>query len=183
MFTRHVYLIYKSKQDLALNNLQCLIWHKTKSTYKELFLTFELCTYVKLNCLKWNCFYILLSVKKTVLIYVKKWIWHWVTWNGWYVIKPNQTNQKQAKLIPYILKYAQKQNQFNPFGIKWPTEVDMPLNKTQTQTLFKGCSWHILSLANRALYVCIYVCGSAEKFIGWLRHSHGMWPNDIYFST
>ena len=25
-----------------------------------------------------------------------------------------------------------KQNQFNPSGIKWPTEVDMPLNKTQT---------------------------------------------------
>ena len=40
MFTHDVYLIYKSKQDLALNNLQCLIWHKTKQTYKELFLTF-----------------------------------------------------------------------------------------------------------------------------------------------
>ena len=52
MFTRHVYLIYYSKQDLALNNLQCLIWHKTKQTYEELFLTFELRTYVKLNCLK-----------------------------------------------------------------------------------------------------------------------------------
>ena len=25
-----------------------------------------------------------------------------------------------------------KQNQFNPSGIKWPIEVDMPLNKTQT---------------------------------------------------
>ena len=49
MFTHHVYLIYKSKQDLALNKLQCLIWHKTKSTYKEMFLKFELLTYVKLN--------------------------------------------------------------------------------------------------------------------------------------
>ena len=70
MFTHHVYLIYKSKQDSVLNKFQCSIWHKTKSTYKELFLTFELHTYVKLNCLKWNCFYILLGVKKTVLLYV-----------------------------------------------------------------------------------------------------------------
>ena len=52
MFTHYVYLIYKFKQDLALNNLQCLIWHKTKQTYKELFLAFELRIYVKLNCLK-----------------------------------------------------------------------------------------------------------------------------------
>ena len=28
-----------------------------------------------------------------------------------------------------------KQNQFNPSGIKWPTEVDMPLSKTQTPRL------------------------------------------------
>ena len=27
-----------------------------------------------------------------------------------------------------------RQKQFNPSGIKWPTEIDMPLNKTQTQT-------------------------------------------------
>ena len=26
-----------------------------------------------------------------------------------------------------------KQNQFHPSGIKWPTEVDMALNKTQTR--------------------------------------------------
>ena len=25
-----------------------------------------------------------------------------------------------------------RQKQFNPSGIKWPTDVDMPLNKTQT---------------------------------------------------
>ena len=52
MFPNHVYLIYKSKQDFSLNNLQCLILHNTKPNYKELFLTFELRTYVKLNCLK-----------------------------------------------------------------------------------------------------------------------------------
>ena len=27
-----------------------------------------------------------------------------------------------------------RQKEFNPSGIKWPTEVDMLLNKTQTQT-------------------------------------------------
>ena len=46
MFTKHVYLIYKSKQDFSLNNLQCLIWHKTKQAYEELFLTLELRIYV-----------------------------------------------------------------------------------------------------------------------------------------
>ena len=52
MFANHMYLIYKSKQDFYLNDLQSLIWHKTKPTYKELFLTFELRAYVQLNCLK-----------------------------------------------------------------------------------------------------------------------------------
>ena len=55
MFSNHVYLIDKSKQDLSLNNLQWLIWYKTKQTCEELFLTFELRTYVKLNRLKSNC--------------------------------------------------------------------------------------------------------------------------------
>ena len=30
MLTRHIYLIYLYKEDLALNNLQWLICHKTK---------------------------------------------------------------------------------------------------------------------------------------------------------
>ena len=30
MFANHIYLIYMYKEDLALNNLQWLIWHKTK---------------------------------------------------------------------------------------------------------------------------------------------------------
>ena len=29
MFTNHIYLIYMSKQDLALNNQKCLLSHKT----------------------------------------------------------------------------------------------------------------------------------------------------------
>ena len=28
--TNHIYLIYMYKEDLALNNLQWLIWHKTQ---------------------------------------------------------------------------------------------------------------------------------------------------------
>ena len=42
-----------------------------------------------------------------------------------------------------------KQNQFNSSGIKWPTEVDMPLNKTPTlylpddQEIMKVNSWVI----------------------------------------
>ena len=30
MFTTHMYLIYMYKEDMALNNLQCLICHKTQ---------------------------------------------------------------------------------------------------------------------------------------------------------
>ena len=52
MITNHVYLIYKFRLGLSLNNLQCLIWHKKKPSYEDLFLTLEMCTYVNLNCLK-----------------------------------------------------------------------------------------------------------------------------------
>ena len=48
----HVNLIYKSRQGLSLNNLKCLIWHKNKPSDEEIFLTLEMRTYVKLNCLK-----------------------------------------------------------------------------------------------------------------------------------
>ena len=27
--------------------------------------------------------------------------------------------------------------------------------------------------------VCVCVCGLAEKYIGWPRYSHGMWPNVV----
>ena len=37
--------------DLALNNLQELICHKTQINNRTVF-TFKLCTYAKLNCLK-----------------------------------------------------------------------------------------------------------------------------------
>ena len=41
-----------SRQGLSLNYLQYLIWHKKKLSGEELFLTLEMRTYVKLNCLK-----------------------------------------------------------------------------------------------------------------------------------
>ena len=31
--------------------------------------------------------------------------------------------------------------------------------------------------------VCVCVCTLGEKFIGWSKYSHGMWPNNkVYFS-
>ena len=36
LFTNHINLIYMNKQDLALNNLEELICHKTQPTNKEL---------------------------------------------------------------------------------------------------------------------------------------------------
>ena len=35
MIKNHMYLIYKSKQTLSLNNLQSLIWHKTKTNLRR----------------------------------------------------------------------------------------------------------------------------------------------------
>ena len=46
MITNHVYLMYKSRKDLSLNDLQILMWDKNKPTNKELFLTFELRTFL-----------------------------------------------------------------------------------------------------------------------------------------
>ena len=37
-FTNHIYLIYMYKEDLALNNLQCLICHKAKSKHINLYI-------------------------------------------------------------------------------------------------------------------------------------------------
>ena len=36
IFTNHMYLMYMYEQDLTLNNLQCLILHKTKPTNNSL---------------------------------------------------------------------------------------------------------------------------------------------------
>ena len=44
-----------------------------------------------------------------------------------------------------------RQKQFNPSGIKWPTEVDMLLNKTQTQIQF-GKSIANISLSKQMTY-------------------------------
>ena len=50
------------KEDLALNNLQWLIYHKTLPNQ---------IIYIQYICIKS--------------------IWHWITYKGWYTIKPNQT--------------------------------------------------------------------------------------------
>ena len=44
-----------------------------------------------------------------------------------------------------------RQKQFNPSGIKWPSEVDMPLKKTQTQFILVVC-------------VCVCVCVHMQPF-------------------
>ena len=37
LFTNHIYLMYMHKQDLALNNLQRLICHKTQPTNQPIY--------------------------------------------------------------------------------------------------------------------------------------------------
>ena len=54
--------------------------------------------------------------------------------------------------------------QNNLFGIKWPTGVDMPLNKTQTQTyltsfsLFSDCSDVYFMLLYLSLFINEWQC-------------------------
>ena len=57
-----IYLIYMNKEDLALNNLQWLICHKTQPNQ---------IIYIQYICMKR--------------------IWHWITYNSWDAIKPNPT--------------------------------------------------------------------------------------------
>ena len=53
MFTNHVYLIYMYKQDLALNNLQWLVCHKTKPVgAKTLRFRIQINNYVSFTWLK-----------------------------------------------------------------------------------------------------------------------------------
>ena len=62
VFSNPIYLIYMYKEDLALNNLQWLICHKTQTNQ---------IMYIWYICIKR--------------------IWHWITYNGWYAIKPKPT--------------------------------------------------------------------------------------------
>ena len=66
VYKSYIYSIYMYKEDLAVNNLQWLICHKTKPNQA---------IYIQYICIKR--------------------IWQWITYNGWYAIKPNQTK-------PYI---------------------------------------------------------------------------------
>ena len=62
MCLKILYSMYMYKKDLALNNLQWLIYHKTQP---------DQIIYIWYRCIKR--------------------IWHQITYNGWYAIKPNQT--------------------------------------------------------------------------------------------
>ena len=133
-------------------NLRCVLMLNW-ITWNRTVLTLKLCTYAKVNCLKWNCFCTLnwiawnlncvlmlnwidwnrtvltlklctyakmelfemelfwhLAVckqKKTILmlnwnvwtVYVLKWIWHWITYNGWCAIKPNLNSQHKLGIF------------------------------------------------------------------------------------
>ena len=70
----YIFNIYMYKEDLALNNLQWLICHKTKPNQ---------IIYIWYICIKR--------------------IWHSITYSGWYAIKPNQTKPNHIYLI-YMYK-------------------------------------------------------------------------------
>ena len=53
-----------------------------------MFLTIKLCTHAKLS-------------KIELIIYIK-WIWCWITYNGWYAIKPNQLTKYYIRI--YVFK-------------------------------------------------------------------------------
>ena len=74
----HIYLIYMYKEDLALNNLQWLICHKAQPNQ---------IIYIWYICIKR--------------------IWHWITYNGWYAIKPKLTKSYIYIYIYMIYMYKE----------------------------------------------------------------------------
>ena len=57
-------------------------------------------------------------------------------------LKKTQLFQQDITKHLYRTATLMAEIQNNLFGIKWPTAVDMPLNKTQTQLLRSGWIWH-----------------------------------------
>ena len=66
----YIYAIYMYKEGLVLNKLQSFSCHKIQLNQ---------ITYLQYIC-------------------IKK-IWHLITYNGWYAIKPNQTNQSALYIV------------------------------------------------------------------------------------
>ena len=86
-FPKHIYLIYLYEEDLALNNLHCLICHK------------------KPNQMLYNSYiyiYIYIYIYErdgalNDLMYMYKRIWHWKTNNGSYAITTTKPNHMYLK--------------------------------------------------------------------------------------
>ena len=57
-----------------------------------------------------------------------------LTYKGWYAIKPNQPNLKT---------HAKDKTNLTLSDIEWPTEADVPLNKTQIENMgtFLSVCW------------------------------------------
>ena len=58
-----------------------------------------------------------------------------------------------------------RQKQFNPSCIKWPTEVDMLLNKTQTQTFVYHHLYMNLSTFVLVSYLCLFIKFTSMLYI------------------
>ena len=61
------------------------------------------------------------------------------------------------------------------------TDSSLLHSRKKTETKFMS-ETNCLKL-QQILIPSLYIRGSAEKFIGWQRYSHGIWPNWVYFST
>ena len=59
MFTNHIYLIYMYKEDLALNNLQWLICHKTRPNQTN---TTSIYSNSSASFQKWLCIFLFLTI-------------------------------------------------------------------------------------------------------------------------
>ena len=73
--------VYMYQRDLALNNLQWLICHKTKPNQTWLFknVIYKMCL--------WIIYILYICINR---------IWHWINYKGWYAINPNQTKNKEC---------------------------------------------------------------------------------------
>ena len=137
----HIYLIYMYKEDLALINLQWLICHKTKPKqtkpnhiylihmYKEGLalkdLQWLICHKTKPNQTKPNqniCIY---------YICIKR-VWHWITYNSWNAIKPNQT--KSYIFNTYIYKEGLVLN-----NLQWLICHKTKPTQTKTKQIERRC--------------------------------------------
>ena len=80
-----------------------------------------------------------------------------------------------------------RQKQFNPSGIKWPTAVDMPLNKTQTLeavVIIFGLKKKFFSPPVNSLCLLLYPCifkarMELNRFWAWVTELRLHWLNHL----